>query len=350
VIRQLQRLLRPVEGLAPGALGLAIYAHPQGETFAIRSAAEQGYEGVSCVDDAARAAILYTRIWQLDGAPWARTAAEGLLTFVCAMQVEGGAFLNFIADWDGRRQSDTATSHAHGGPWDARAMHALAVGVRAYGDQRYAKAFLRGLPAIDRATPYLDLRAVAALAALEYWRATDDPAVGARAVAWSEEIAATRMGDVLPDLAGRGAVHLWGHLQEAALAGVGSAFGRDDLVDLAERSAMALLVPPTRDAFEGARTLAFDVSCVVAGLDAVARATGQPHYAALADDARAWFDGRNTAHAPVYDRERGTMCDGIDDGVLNGNSGAESNIEGGLALVGSPRWDARARPAAHATA
>jgi hypothetical protein len=35
----------------------------------------------------------------------------------------------------------------------------------------------------------------------------------------------------------------------------------------------------------------------------------------------------------VYDRRRGVVYDGIDDGRLSRNSGAEANIEGALALL-----------------
>ena len=79
--------------------------------------------------------------------------------------------------------------------------------------------------------------------------------------------------------------------------------------------------------------LPFDVSCVVAGLAAVGRATRDPRYADGARNAREWFFGRNAAGQPVYDRRRGVVYDGIDDGRLSRNSGAESNIEGALALL-----------------
>jgi hypothetical protein len=46
------------------------------------------------------------------------------------------------------------------------------------------------------------------------------------------------------------------------------------------------------------------------------------------------FSGRNTAGRPVYDTRRGLVYDGIDHGTVNRNSGAESNIEGALALLG----------------
>ena len=79
--------------------------------------------------------------------------------------------------------------------------------------------------------------------------------------------------------------------------------------------------------------LPFDVRCTVAGLAAVARATADDRYAVAAARARAWFHGRNTANQPVFDARRGMVYDGIDRGVVSRNSGAESNIEGALALL-----------------
>jgi hypothetical protein len=326
-------------------VALAVYAHESEGQYFTRSAAEQGFEGVACVDDAARAAVLYSEIWRRHGFEWALAGAEGLLRFTCAMQMDDGAFVNFIADWDGRRQLDTPTSRPGDGPWHARAMHALACGFSTFGNERFAAAFEAGLEQLDRPTPYLDVSAVAVLAALEFWQATGKRTMADRAVARAEMIAAARVDDVLPDRAGDATVHLWGHLQETALARTGVAFERDDLVRAAARSADAVLAPAANLAFPGPRTVPFDVSCVVAGLDAVASATGEARYGELATLARAWFDGRNAAGEAVYDRARGRVFDGIDDGRVSRNSGAESNIEGGLALIDSLPWDAYATTA-----
>jgi hypothetical protein len=43
--------------------------------------------------------------------------------------------------------------------------------------------------------------------------------------------------------------------------------------------------------------------------------------------------GRNSASQPVYDAARGMVFDGIDNGRVSQNSGAESNIEGALAFL-----------------
>lgn len=128
-------------------------------------------------------------------------------------------------------------------------------------------------------------------------------------------------------------IHLWGHLQESALAATGAIFGRAELVEVARTSAESLLMPAVACGFLFARVLPFDVSCTILDLDAVAGSTGENRYATAAMRARDWFRGRNTAGQGVYDAERGLVFDGIDDGRVSQNSGAESNIEAALALL-----------------
>ena len=337
MIRQLRRLTGGVARAAASAL--AVYAEAREDGFELRVAAEQGFEGVACLDDTARAAGLYCDVWRRHGYGWARDAAKGMLRFVTYMQEEDGRFTNFVLNWEGRKNLTGSSSAPGGWPWTARAMHALACAMATFGGSEYEARFRRGLPWLDQPTPYLDGRAVCVLAALEWWVATGAAEAGDRAVSWAEEIAASRLGDVLPDVAGNPEVHLWGHLQETALARVGRAFDRPDLTRAAQASAEAVWVPRVTRAFEAPTTMPFDVSCAVLGLSAVAEATGEARYAEQAELARDWFRGRNAAGHPMYDRRRGLVYDGIDDGRINRNSGAESNVEGALALFDSLPWE-----------
>ncbi|GAC1315017.1 MAG: hypothetical protein NVSMB2_05540 [Chloroflexota bacterium] len=337
-LHHLRQLTRPVARAGPLARAIAVYSEPaeanHNRAAQTRPARDQGFEGVACVDDAARAVVLYSRIWRRQRAPSARTAASGLLRFLAYMQDDDGRFGNFIVEWDGRRNRVGATSHPGGPAWQARAIHALACGIAITGEEEWDERFRRALTWIDDASPYLDVRAVAVLAVLEHWRATGAPSSAERAVTWSLEIARHTSGAKLLNAAGVEPIHLWGHLQEAALAETGSLFDQPVLVEGARASADALLLPAIESAFEFERVLPFDVSCTVAGLAAVARATSDERYATAAALGREWFYGRNTADQPVYDAPRGLVYDGIDHGVVNRNSGAESNIEGALALLG----------------
>jgi hypothetical protein len=126
-------------------------------------------------------------------------------------------------------------------------------GVAIFAGDEWDERFRRALPWIDDAMPYLDVRAVCAGGA-----------------------------GVLP-------IHLWGHLQEAALAKTGSALGQPELVECACASAEALLIPAVDSEFDFEPVLPFDVSCAVAGLVAVARATSNERYASSAARGREWI-------------------------------------------------------------
>jgi len=129
-------------------------------------------------------------------------------------------------------------------------------------------------------------------------------------------------------------IHLCGHLQELALAEVGAQLGQRDLVACAHASAEPLFLPDVASSFDFPRVLPFDVSCAIAGLAGVARAIRDEGQAHAAGRGQAWFHGRNTAAQPVYDARQGMVFEGIDNGTVSRNSGAESNIEGALALLG----------------
>jgi hypothetical protein len=339
VIRQLRRLLRPVGDRPHGPLAPAVYARRSSGGWEHVAAADQGFEGVACVDDAARAALLCCAIWRAHRLPWARRTAGRLLAFVVSMQEPDGRFVNFMLDWDGRPNLTGPTSAPGGPSWAVRALAALGSGVSMEGRPDWAAAFRRGLAVLDPTTLPLDILALALLAVHEHGEATGLADVDGRVSEWAGVIAGERIGDLLPDLPGHPSVHLWGHLQEAALASAGQRLGRPILIRLAVASATELLVPPARRGFDAPTTLPFEVSSVVAGLATLGAVTGEHRWAADAALARAWFDGRNTARAPVYDRARGLVHDGIDDGRLNPNSGAEANVEGGLALLADVAWD-----------
>ena len=321
----------------PSAQAIAVYAEPSSTEDAtpglLRPADERGFEGVACVDDAARAVVLYCELWARRHDSSAQAGACDLLRFLAYMQDEDGRFANFILDWTGQKNRTGSTSFPGGPQWQARALHALACGLATFPGDEWDERFVRGVHWVDGAMPYMDVRAVCVLAALKHWQATGSALSAERSVAWSSEIAGARDGDRLLNAAGVQSVHLWGHLQETALAETGRLLCRPDLVETARASADALLLPAVEWLATSAHVLPFDVSCIVSGLTAVALATEDQRYAAGAAQARSWFSGRNAAGMPVYDRRRGFVYDGIDEGRVSRNSGAESNIEGALALL-----------------
>jgi hypothetical protein len=336
VPQQLERLTRSVPFAGPRARAIAVYAEAPSvgdSPDLVRAAREQGFEGVACVDDAARAVVLYCTLWRHSPQPRFRDAALALTEFVVYMQAEDGRFANFLLNWNGARNLTGATSSPGGAAWQARAVHALACVAATFGLDTWDERFQRGMRWLDEPVPYLDVRAVGVLAAVQHWRATGERRSAVRALGWSAEIYQARADDRLLNARHVTPIHLWGHLQEYALAEVGVAFERPDLVEAARRSADAVLVPALDWCRTAEQVLPFDMSCTAIGLAAVGRTTGLARYHEAALLAQAWFSGRNSACAPVYDAERGTVFDGVDAGAVSRNSGAESNIEGGLALL-----------------
>ena len=327
MLRQLGRLRRSVKAAGPRACALAVYADERGTPVAAR---ERGEEGVACVDDAARALVLYCDLWQATGEPRARAWAEGLLDFLLWMQLPDGRFVNFIRDWDGERNTDGPTSAPGGAFWQARGLRGLVKAWLVLDDERAGEGFARGLALARRPGMASDVRAVLVTAALDALHSGQDGTLREDLVRWCEEMASLREGDVLLDFPGT--LHLWGHSQEASLADAGALLGREDLIETACRSAEVVFVEAIESAFALPVVQPYGVASAVYAMDRLGLVTGDPRYLRLAADARAWFDGRNTAGAPVYDRVNGRVADGIDDGRINPHSGAESNIVAAQAL------------------
>ena len=173
-----------------------------------------------------------------------------------------------------------------------------------------------------------DVRAVQIQAALDAGDDGDDIA------RWCADVASQRRGDVLLDSHDATAPHLWGHVQEGVLAMAATALGRSDLIEIARRSADAYLVPLIARGFDLHTVQPYGAASAAFAMEQLDAACGDGRYAAAARDARAWFDGRNPAGRPVYDRAAGRVADGIDGGRVNPHSGAESNILGAQAFIG----------------
>ena len=332
MLRQLERLSRPVPPAGPNASAIAVYADAADRTF---PAADLGYEGVACVDDAARAAVLYQDLWEATHLPPMRSRAEGLVDFLVYMQRDDGLFVIFIWDWDGRRNDTGPTSFPGGGFWHARGVRAMAKAAMVLGDERAVTAMARGIETIrEMGDVPPDIRSIHALMTIELIRAGRMTEMRAELGTWADEIAALRRGAVLLDNPDAAAPHLWAHIQEGVLAEAGALLGRADLMDIARQSALEYLAPLIESGFDEPVVQPYGVASAIYSVDRLATLTGDPRFVDLTRKARAWFDGRNPSNRIVYDRDAGRVHDGIDDGVLNLHSGAESNIVGAQALIG----------------
>lgn len=332
MLRQIARLTRNVPSAGPRSLAVAVYADAGDTTV---GAKESGTEGVACVDDAARALELYCDLWDATRLPWALRWCEGLLDFILSMQDADGRWVNFILDWDGTPNRTGRTSVAGGGFWQSRALLALARASRSIRDERVGIALSIGLPHIVDATGVpSDVRSLQALTALTLLDSgSPDDRWDDLLTAWSDEIVSCQIDGTLMNAdAELGRPHLWGHIQEGVLAEIGARLGRSELIDTACGSADRVFTDVIASSFDLPRTQPYDVSSAISSLSRLASVTGRAAYAQLATDARDWFDGRNPAHRPVYDRVSGRVADGLDGDVLSTHSGAEANVVAAQAL------------------
>lgn len=339
MLGQLWRLTRPVPAAGPDALTLAIYEHPDG----FPHAEESGFEGVACVDDAARLVTVLTEVWDETQLPWVRRWALGMWSFVQWMQEPDGRWLNFIHDWEGDKNRAGITSRPGDNFWMARAVIAAQRVAAVFGDAGAKDAFERGFACIAEAEAPPDVRVLHMVAAL----AQGDFVHLER---WADELLACRDGVLLMNSPyERWSPHLWAHIQEGVLAWTARVLDRPDYLDAAVASAEAVIVPAVESAFRHQRsTSPYDVASCIWSLDQLA-VTGDDRWNRLAADARAWFDGRNAAGRPVYDRARGRVGDGVDEDRISENSGAESNIVAAEVLMDEAVASAIAMPDPFAT-
>ncbi len=112
-------------------------------------------EGIACLDDGARAAVVYIQAGNLDKDSRHDPRIRRLLNFVLAMQAEDGTFYNFV-DKDLAINRTGATSQKSFGFWAARGYWALGEGYAYYREidppfaSRLQNAYLRCLPQLQK--------------------------------------------------------------------------------------------------------------------------------------------------------------------------------------------------------
>jgi hypothetical protein len=336
-------------------------------------------EGITAVDDVARAAIVYLRYYEQTGDERALDQARLCLDFVRYMQDEDGQFFNFVLDATGTINTEGTTSYKTlQGWWAMRGLWSLAEGVRVFGpvDPAYAAeleaAYLLTESALaDSLSEYglysqlhgyripawipggaPDVASVELLALTSYYRAHPNPATAALIEHIADGLAAYRLGDsqnypfgMMPVTTNApGYWHAWGSHMIHALADAGSLLERQDWIESAAASADTFLIRQL--AFERFREIgilprrlgqiAYGTDMLVQDFMALYRATGDTRYAQFAGLAASWFFGNNMAGVQMYDPETGRCFDGIDgphEWRVNRNAGAESTIEALLALL-----------------
>lgn len=328
---------------------ILIYAVPDPESpgrYVPVLAEDSGYEGIACVDDTARAALLALGAYEQTGDLKALRLARRWLTFVQYMQYADGEFANFVRNATGWRNASGPTSIKGGPFWTARALWALARAYRVTGSRSYLRAY----QACAKPDPEDGkIQAVLALGEAELFGVDGS----FRRELIRRSVFLTTCGpEYFRDACDEADNNLWGYHQLHAVATAGRLLGSAILIDECRKTVNNFVEPIIRDRMDyaaGPRVkghllpgnaglkgtkagmCAYAVSPVVQGLAELHRATGAKRFRRLALQAAQWFYGRNDARARVYDPATGLCADGIDGYVISPNRGAESSIEAGLA-------------------
>lgn len=333
-------------------------------------------EGVSCVDDVARALIVYLEHYELTGDRASLEHARDAIAFLAYMRQDDGTYANFVHA-DGSLNLTGPTSRPGVNWWMARAMWGLAKAYRVFeavdADQAASIAALLA-PSVQRlvnevrarqrpgAAPQpviagggADVSAIflMALSLLEpgFPDREIQGALHETAAALALGLRAYQAGDaatppyraVAPDPGSPAVWTGWGSHGMEALALAARAFDEPEWLlwaaEIAHALATYLAAGPGALAAQGPAPIlfpqiAYDQSPLVRGLALLHEATGNPLYSDLALLAASWLFGNNPAGERVHHLPSGRTYDGIDGeawgvpGRVNYNAGAESTIEG----------------------
>ena len=345
-------------------------------------------QGAYDTDDVARAAVAYLTHYRYYGDDHSLRYARGALRFVLYMQTTSGPNAGNFVLWmqpdgtlnptptpaDAPNPADAGASY-----WLARSLWALGEGYATF--KTVDPAFAAVLAArMDLAMGALDAELVgpnygqyytlhgyrtpkwfisdgadasseALLGLAAYYKASGSAEAAKLSTDFGSGIAGYQFGTprdwpwgaLLPWALSVSDWHAWAAHMADSLAVAGPLLGHPDWVTAAERDANLFdthllasfgpvngLLPAPDDVSQ----IAYGAETTTDGLLAVGRASGKRVYRQLGGLAAAWFFGNNAAGAAMYQPDTGVVYDGINgDGTINRNSGAESTIEGVLALM-----------------
>lgn len=334
-------------------------------------------EGIACVDDASRAAVVYLRYFEITGDTSSLRHARKLVDFCRYMQAEDGQFYNFIfADHTINREGKTSFKSL--GWWAARGVWAVGEGYRVFRDrdpayagllqQHLQKTFahidtlLQHYPTLAAVNGFkvprwllynsaADATTELVLGLAVYYAASNDQRVKPYLEKFGEAFLAMQLGDEKhfpygAILSWQNIWHAWANGQTQALASIAKLVQRDDFLLAAKRETefffpyfqkenfpREIQFVRNSDQIQAAKVERFDqiaygLRPMIVGALRVAEATNEPRFAELAGELATWFFGSNLAKTKMYDPATGRGFDGIrSETEINRNAGAESTIE-----------------------
>ncbi len=337
ILRHLCRLTGTFQHRGREIPYIVVYSRPEGDgldpPLTPMIAEQSGFEGVACVDDVSRAAMLALQYHELTGSPVALQLAQRWMTFVSYMQARDGCFHNFICDASGTKNYQGQTSYKGGSWWTVRAVASLVHAWRVTRRPHYRRRFLRA--ALPVATD-IKIAGSLVLILLARWQAEGyDKHLCDLACSLCDQML-DRCPDYFRTHPEVDEIDLFGYTPLQAMAQAARLFGRGDYLAACERTVEHLIQPVMDDGFYHVyphmqdSQCVYDISPLVLGLEELYRATEAPRYRTMALRCASWLDGNNCANTAMYDATTGRCLDGLSVGSVNRNTGAESAIEAGF--------------------
>ncbi|POZ90733.1 hypothetical protein AD60_05815 [Petrotoga sp. SL27] len=334
-------------------IGYWVYAEKFGDTYVHTGA--KG-EGVTCVDDVARVAVLYTELYKLYKNEHYLLRAKEALDFVMALQDSDGDFYNFIFD-DGSINKQGITSRKSANWWAARGFWAISNALGIYNEDRdfqkklessakLAYSFLsKSLDDNNFLNKNSDVSSVFLLGVIEYYKYTGDESVKELAIKIGDSIIDTQIKEgLLKGAFNEGTDyqlwHSWGSRQGESLIELykitGNSKHLDSAIFLADEFYPVLLsLGPVYEIGKYIKTypqIAYAVEPIISTLVKLYLVTREEKYAHMAVLFGGFFERNNHLSSPMYG-PNGEGYDSLHSIYINSNAGAESTICALLSLV-----------------
>lgn len=334
-------------------------------------------EGLSCVDDVARAAVVFLWEYERTGDESLLDLARRSLEFVMYMQADDGEFYNFVYDATGTLNERGGTSYKSLGWWAMRGFWSLGEGIRVFDSidpefaSRLAEAYQKTEAALANTLGnYGEMNSLHGFD-IPAWIPSSEPAIAGVALLGLASFYQARPNETTADIITKiadgisqyrlgthseypfglhpvasnapGFWHNWGAHMPHALVVAGMTLDRQDWIESARAEADSFLLrqlalEPFRDIGvlpNRLEQIAYGTNQIVLTYTSLYEATGDDRYAKLAGLAASWYFGNNMARVQMYDPESGRVYDGLNGPAswrLNRNSGAESTIEGLMSM------------------
>lgn len=334
-----------------------------------------GLEGEACVDDVARAVIVYLKHYSYYKDSHSLTKAKQGLNFVMYMQDPDGEFYNFMLP--GLKISKNGpTSYKAINFWGARAIWSLSWGYQVFKDidieygEKISGHLEKGINALERiikknntTIPFNDKQvpkwmelmgsdciSVCVLGLVKYYELKPSNKLSGLITELCEVISKTQFGSFtefpfsafISYVKNPDTWHGWGNRQTHALTRAGSILKRLDWIKAAENEAenfyshlLASDIVGVMNPYPDLKVeqIAYTISPMIQGLLSLYEVTNKKKYAQYAGLITTWFYGNNISGKQMFIPEKGLVFDGICRDKVNMDSGAESTIEGIMSLM-----------------